>query len=308
MIIKTDDIGGIRPFLDKLYIPPSDSHKGQNGKVLVVGGSSLFYAASIWAAEVASYFVDMVHYSSTEENNKVFFSLKKRFRNGMVIHKKDMLHYIEEDDAVLIGPGMVRGKRISNIKYQISNFSRVLTIDDEATYTYVLTKFLVDNFPKKRFVFDAGALQMMEPEWLLKFKEKPILTPHQLEFEKLFKESIRDKTTEEKAKTVEMVAKKYRCVILLKARDDIVSDGIKTYIVTGGNAGLTKGGTGDILAGLSVALYAKNDPKVSAVLASFLLKKTADELFLTRGYWYNSSTIIERVLETLNRLYQKKRR
>ena len=50
--------------LDQLYRPGKDSHKGQNGKLLVIGGSNLFHSASMWSLEVASRIVDMVFYSS----------------------------------------------------------------------------------------------------------------------------------------------------------------------------------------------------------------------------------------------------
>ena len=37
MVIKTDNLEAIKPFLKELYVPPVDSHKGQNGKVLMSG-------------------------------------------------------------------------------------------------------------------------------------------------------------------------------------------------------------------------------------------------------------------------------
>ena len=37
--------------LKELYLPPSASHKGQNGKLMVIGGSHLFHAASLWDFE-----------------------------------------------------------------------------------------------------------------------------------------------------------------------------------------------------------------------------------------------------------------
>jgi NAD(P)H-hydrate epimerase len=73
---------------------------------------------------------------------------------------------------------------------------------------------------------------------------------------------------------------------------DIVSDGNATHVIEGGNAGLTKGGTGDILAGLAASFYARHNALDSAVLSSFLLKKTADRLFLRKGFWYNNSDIL----------------
>lgn len=296
MLIKTSNLNAIKPFLKSIHLPQPNSHKGQNGRILVIGGSSLFHSASIWAAEIASHFVDIVHYTSTKENNEIFLSLKKMFRNGMVIPQKHILDYVEEDDVVLLGPGMIRAEgAISNLKSQISNFTDILKIKDEAEYTYYLTKYLLQNYPNKKFVLDAGVLQMMEPEWLSKLKTKAIITPHQGEFEKLFGLSVRQYSVKEKAKIVQEHAKKYNCVILLKAVNDFISDGKNLVVVEGGNAGLTKGGTGDILAGLAAAFFAKNQATDSCILSSFILKKTAEKLFLHKGYWYNINDIIDSV-------------
>ena len=283
MLIKTSDNKLVKTFLEKLSLPKSNSHKGQNGRVLIIGGSSLFHSASLWAAEVASHFCDMVHYSSTVENQEIFLSLKKKFHNGIVVPQEKLIDYVKEDDAVLVGSGMMREGK-------------------EAKYTFDLTKSLIENFPEKQFIFDAGALQMMEPEWLLNLKKPAVITPHQKEFEKLFKTSIFNKPLMEKEKIVKETANKFKIIILLKAIVDIISDGNEVYLIEGGNAGLTKGGTGDILAGLTTALSANNSALNSAVIASILLKKTGEKLFHSKGYWYNVSNIIEKVPENLKEL------
>jgi NAD(P)H-hydrate repair Nnr-like enzyme with NAD(P)H-hydrate dehydratase domain len=305
-LIRTNDLKKVRDFFKKFNLPKENSHKGQNGKVLIIGGSSLFHAASLWAAEVASHFVDIVHYCSTKENQKIFLNLKTKFRNGIIVSKKDLIDYVKEDDAILVGPGMIR-KDKSNIKNQISkihlkNQKDLIDIKDEGLYTYFLPKFLIENFSQKKFVFDAGALQMMDKEWLLKLKTQAVLTPHQKEFERLFGEKIFDLDFEKKVELVKKYAKKYKIIILLKAIKDIVSDGEKTYVVEGGNQGLTKGGSGDVLAGLVVSFYAKNKALESAVFASILLKKTADVLFLEKGYWYNINNLIETVPLVLKKI------
>jgi len=305
-LIKTNDVKTVRDFFKKFNLPKENSHKGQNGKVLIIGGSSLFHAASLWAAEVSSHFVDIVHYCSTKENQKIFLNLKTKFRNGIIVSKKDLIDYVEEDDAILVGPGMIRKDKL-NIKNQVSKIhlkhqKDLIDIKDEALYTYFLPKFLIENFSQKKFVFDAGALQMMEKEWLLKLKTPAILTPHQKEFERLFGEKIFDLDFEKKVEIVKKYAKKYKIIILLKAIKDIVSDGEKTYVVEGGNQGLTKGGSGDVLAGLVVSFYAKNKALESAIFASILLKRTADVLFLEKGYWYNINNLIEAVPLVLKKI------
>src|SRR3990167_11131787 len=100
----------------KLYIPPPESHKGQNGKLLLVGGSHLFHAASLWALKVASRIVDMVFYSSVPENNQIILEAKKEFRDGIVVPREELDNYIEESDCILLGPGMMRSE---NAKFKV---------------------------------------------------------------------------------------------------------------------------------------------------------------------------------------------
>src|SRR3990170_6785064 len=95
----------IKDYLKKLYVPPKSSHKGQNGRLLIIGGSHLFHAASLWSLEVASRIVDLVHYSSVPENNQIVQHLKEEFRDGIIIPREHIDDYIQEDDCILIGPG-----------------------------------------------------------------------------------------------------------------------------------------------------------------------------------------------------------
>lgn len=280
MVIKTSDGNAVKNILKKIVLPGAQSHKGNNGRLLIIGGSSLFHAASLWAAEVATHFVDMVHYSSTIENEKIFHDLKKIFRNGMVVLQRDLDEYISQDDAVLIGPGMMRE-------------------GEEGKRTLELTRYLIEKYPGKKFVFDAGALQMMGKEWLNELETPPILTPHLKEFEKLFGISLENSDSKEIIRVVGETARKYRAVIILKAVTDFISDGETSYEVIGGNAGLTKGGTGDVLSGLAASLLTKNTQLISTVSASILLKISAEELYRTSGYWYNVGDIIGKLPEVL---------
>jgi len=305
MVIKTEDIQSFQPFIDKFALPREISHKGQNGKVLVIGGSTLFHSSPIWAAEIASHFADMVHFSSTKENNEIILSLKKEFRNGMIIHQKDIPDYVAEDDAILVGPGMIR-KEISKTSIIQPNFHEILELQDEAEYARQISHYLFQNFPEKRFVLDAGALQMIDKKWLQLLKQPAIITPHQFEFERLFGISVDNLSSEAKEAQVKKAAQENNCTILLKSIDDFISDGDTVVRVIGGNQGLTKGGTGDVLAGLVVSLYAKNDPIEAAVIASFVLKKAAEKLSDSKGHWYNTTNLLEIIPDVLTDLVYNK--
>ncbi len=143
---------------------------------------------------------------------------------------------------------------------------------------------------------------MMNKEWLLKLKTPAIVTPHQNEFEQLFGRSIKNLNGVDKAKLVEETAKKYKVIILLKSIDDIISDGKNTEIIKGGNQGLTKGGTGDLLSGLTTSFYTRSSAIDSAMMASWLLKKSAEALYPRFGYWYNINRLIEIIPQTFSKI------
>jgi NAD(P)H-hydrate epimerase len=187
-------------------------------------------------------------------------------------------------------------------KGRTMTFQEIIELTNEAEYAYYLTHFLLSNFPQKKFIIDAGAMQLMEPEWLMIPSQKVIVTPHQKEFELLFGENIVQMTVDEKKIKVSQVAKKYQCIILLKTIVDIVSDGEKTVVVEGGNAGLTKGGTGDTLAGLTASLASTIDSFDSAVLASFIVKSAAEKLQKTSGFWYNTTELIQVIPKIASKL------
>lgn len=268
----------------------ANSHKGQNGRVLIIGGSRIFHSASLWAAETASKFVDLVHYSSTVENQHVFINLKSKFTNGIVIPREVLLDYIQEDDCILIGPGMERGNISQGVQDRLLSFDEILNLESEADYTYALIYYIIEHFPDKKYVFDAAALQVMKPEWLRKLTSIPIVTPHSKEFELLFGVKIAEPSYLHSQLT--LIAREYHTVILLKKIIDYIATNENVVEISGGNEGLTKGGTGDALAGLVTALYTRTDPQTACILASTIIKLTAEKLYEKNGSFYNTSDLI----------------
>ncbi|MFI5265659.1 MAG: NAD(P)H-hydrate dehydratase [Candidatus Levyibacteriota bacterium] len=261
--------------LKQLYVPASDSHKGQNGKLLLIGGSKLFHAASLWPLMVASRMVDMVFYSSVPENNEIVAAAKAEFRNGIVVPREKLDHYMSEADCILIGPGL----------------PRVEGMEEGDDDTKTLTERLLKQYPDKKWVIDGGSLQTMNPEILLGLKQMPILTPHHGEFETLFG-----------ASSIEEMAKKYNCVILLKGPVDTVASPSEVVSISGGNAGMTKGGTGDVLAGLASSLYCKNDAFLSACAGSYINKKAGESLEKKVGLNFNASDLADEIPQVIREL------
>ena len=98
------------------------------------------------------------------------------------------------------------------------------------------------------------------------------------------------------------MAKKYNCVILLKGPTDVVCSKNKCVKIKGGNAGMTKGGTGDVLAGLVASLYCKNDAFLSTCVGSYINKKAGESLFKKVGYYFNSSDLVDEIPKAMKEL------
>ena len=240
----------MKNYFAEIVLPKSDSHKGENGRVLVIGGSKLFHAASFWSARMASKIVDMVHFSSpTMENNELMrVRAKEKFWDGIVVSWEDIEHYIEEDDCILIGPGLERGEETKRIVNK-----------------------LLAKYPNKRWVVDGGALQEVEPKLLNK---NMIVTPNKREQE-ILGQMIPPGVT-----------------VLAKGPVDMVTNGVERVEIAGGGAGMTKGGTGDVLSGLVAGLYAKSPAMASCVVASSVNKRAGEALDSKRGPFFSASDLI----------------
>lgn len=250
----------------KLYQPAKKSHKGDNGQLLIVGGNKQFHGAPLLAAEVASKIVDLVYFSSVSENNELIKKMKAKLCEFIAVPRKNVLAAARKVDVILIGPG--------------------LGVSEE---TKKLTNNLLKKFPQKRFVLDADALKVLNKKLLNK---NCIVTPHSREFKTLF-------GLKASKQSVNKMAKKYNCVIVLKGPVDYISDGKKLKINKTGNAGMTKGGTGDVLAGLIAALATKNELFLAASAGVFINGLAADRLKKKVSYYYNASDLIDEIPKTI---------
>jgi len=273
--------------LKELYKPGKTTSKEDNGQIVIIGGSSLFHGAPILALKTAARICDMVFFVSPEKTLKaVVAKIKSSLASFIWIPWKEVEEYIAKADACLIGPGLLRYRS----ERQKKGCEKKGMCGLEAVKTQRITESLFKKFPQKKWVIDAASLQVIRPEVLPK---KALITPNKKEYKMLFGDE-----------SPETSAKKYDLIIVYKTPETLICSAKKSIIINGGNAGLTKGGTGDVLAGLTVALLSKNDPFLAASAASFVVKKAADVLYERVGFAYSADDLAEEIPQILGKYYR----
>ncbi|WP_066416147.1 bifunctional ADP-dependent NAD(P)H-hydrate dehydratase/NAD(P)H-hydrate epimerase [Halorubrum aethiopicum] len=220
-----------------------DSHKGENGEVLVVGGGPYTGAPALSARAALRAGADLVRVACpanvADEVQGYSADLIVRGLPGERLspdHLERVADLAADRDVVVIGPGMG---------------------DAEVSVEFV-RRFLADF--SGRAVVDADALRVV-PE--VETEAELICTPHQGELRGMGGETAEDPT--ERADLVRAFAAEVGHTILVKGRYDVIAsdDGERVRQNRTGNPGMTVGGTGDVLAGTVGALAAQTDPRTA---------------------------------------------
>jgi NAD(P)H-hydrate epimerase len=247
----------------KNFIPPrkSQSRKGDNGKVLVLGGSYLYHGAPILSSLAALRTGADLVYTCVPKINVT--ATRAYSPNLIVVPLVD----------VKLTRGAVR-KLVGIIPKELDSatIGMGLAIQDREALK-ILVKDLLDR--GVLLSLDASALV---PEILGEIKDKKVtVTPHAGEFKRLFGEFPPDNVKQRTA-IVQKYAKDNRVTILLKGPTDVVSDGSKTFLNPKNLASMTVGGTGDVLSGVVAAMLCKNKNPVEAASAAVYVNGKAGAL------------------------------
>jgi ADP-dependent NAD(P)H-hydrate dehydratase / NAD(P)H-hydrate epimerase len=250
----------------------ADSHKGQNGSVAVIGGSATMHGAPLFSALAAEASgVDLLYVSlpACHADAAKYQSLNFQVHPfaGDDFAEKDigmLLRMLATVDCAVIGPGIAR--------------------TDAALKAL---KNLIESAPCP-LVLDASALQPWTAEAVR--GRDAVLTPHLGELERMGLA----------AADLPALARESGLTMLLKGPLDRVFSPSGTEDVSGGNAGLTAGGTGDVLAGLVGGLRAQGIAAYDAcVLASKIVKHAAEELSAEYGYAYGARRVVGKIPSVL---------
>jgi len=248
---------------EDVYLPrrPRISHKGDYGKLLVVGGSVGFTGAPSLCAKAAlragaglvylGVPRDIYEISAVKNDEAMPFPLACDDQGRLTDKALSViLDKLEACDAYVLGPGLGRSQELTSL---------VCSLVAEG---------------HKPLVLDADGLFAISGNMeILKKASKPvILTPHEGEFRRLG-----GRLTGDRISDARNFAAAHECVLVLKGHRTICAypDG-EVYITTTGNPGMAKGGSGDVLAGIIGALICQLPLKEAVNTAVWLHGRAGD--------------------------------
>ena len=263
------------------FIPArkSVSRKGDNGIVLVIGGSYIYHGAPILSSLAALRCgTDLVYTSVPKINVSATRATSPNLIVIPLVDQKLTLGSVKK----LVG-ALPRNLHSATI-------GMGLAIQEKNSLLH-LVKSLLDR--DVRLSLDASALI---PEILpLLDNKNVVVTPHSGEFKRLFGDVPSD-SKNERIKLVEKYALDNAVTILLKGPTDIISNGDTTYLCEKNTPAMTVGGTGDVLSGLVAGLLSQNRNSLeSAASASFICSLAGKEVQEKLGLHMTSMDLINSV-------------
>ena len=258
-----------------LPVREDGTHKGQNGKVLVIGGNRYYHGAPILAAlGVERAGVDLIYLMVPEVHkvparmssfNFIVHSLKNDHLNTKDLRNVSKL--LREVDVVLVGNGIGQKEQT------------------KAAVVHILEK------ARGPVVLDAEGLF---PEVLeAKRSSELILMPHVKEFTRLFRCSA-------SRNNVVKMARQYGVSMLLSGAVDLIVDSEGTMVENKtGVSQMTVGGTGDVLSGIVAGFVARGLASREALISAAYYWGRCGEVLAKKRFSFTAQEMLEVFSEVL---------
>ena len=250
-----DDILRILP--DRI----ADSHKGDYGKILLLCGSVGYTGAAALAAMGAlrsgaglvflGVLQSIYEIEAIKLTEPVVFPLtddEGMFDEAAV---REILDRLKDIDAVLVGPGCGQSKGV-----------------------FCVVKAVLESFHGP-VVLDADGINVLRQNIdIVRDRTSPtIITPHMGEFKRIGAVQSGDRICD-----AVQTARDLGCVVLLKGNRTVITDGSTCYINPTGNAGMSVGGSGDVLSGMIVSLLGQGIAALESAAAAAWLHGAAGDV------------------------------
>jgi len=254
-------------------VPKKDSHKGDNGRLLVIGGGPYIGAPAMAAMAALRVGSDIVRIAAPRSSFDHIASMTPTFimhrTSDDILTENDVPYLLElsdKVDAVLIGPGLGT---------------------DERTMTAV-RKFM--NACERPMTADADGITAISS--LSRIPDNVIITPHRKEFETFSGECNGDRIAE--------ISEERNVTILLKGSVDKIAQNKNIRLNRTGTPAMTVGGTGDVLSGIVAGLLSKGMNTFNAAcLGAFICGSAGEKAFSEKSYGMIATDVIDMIPEVL---------
>ena len=268
--------------LTMLHRRKSEGHKGDSGKILVIGGGPYSGAPALAALAALKAGADLVTVAVPVPVAEIVASyspnLIVRKLSSNILCPDDLsilLDLINSHDVVVMGMGLGRAAETLEAVRKILPFCRKAVLDADA----------LSALSGSIFEALAGNCEL-------------IVTPHAGEFARL-RDMETPESHEARIKAVREFSEEKGVVTLLKGKTDIISDGKQTLLNRTGNAGMTVGGTGDVLAGLTGSLFSRNPAFLAAACAAYINGAAGDLAFEKAGNGLLATDVVKKIPEII---------
>ena len=241
------------------------SHKGDYGRVAIIGGS-LGMSGSITLASRAAFRLGCGY---------VYTVIPKSLLNIMSIKLNESILLSIEDDS----KGYFVKDYINDIVSKLDNFDSIafgMGIGDKEDNIEIL-KEILDNYNKPIIIDAQGIVLLKKINKDLIKASNIIITPHPGEMAKLLGIEIKEVQANREG-WAKKVAKDLNLVVVLKGHKTVVTNGDDIYINDTGNAGMATAGSGDVLSGMIASLLAQNLNSYNAAKLSVYLHGLAGDI------------------------------
>jgi NAD(P)H-hydrate epimerase len=251
-----------------------ESHKGDSGRILVIGGGPYTGAPALSALAALRAGADIVTVAAPRAAARTISC----YSPNLIVQELSGDHLCPADMKVLVG--------------QIARHDVVVMGMGLGRHSETM-EALAEIMPLcKKTVIDADALQ---PDLPL----RGIVTPHAGEFRRISGIALVDLDYRERVEPLKVYAREKGLVVLLKGKVDLISDGEVVRANTTGNPGMTVGGTGDVLAGITAAFYARSSALRAATAAAFVNGRAGDLVYPEKYFGMVATDVIEKIPQAM---------
>ncbi|EKS26669.1 hypothetical protein HMPREF9310_00794 [Staphylococcus simulans ACS-120-V-Sch1] len=258
-----------------------ETHKGDYGRILLIGGNANLGGAIIMAARACVYSGSGLITVATHPTNHA--ALHSRCPEAMVVDINDtkmLTKLIETSDSILIGPGL-------GLDFKGNN----------------AMTFLLQNIqPHQNLIIDGDAITIMSK---LKVEvpkcQNVVFTPHQMEWERLSGIPIEEQTYERNREAVDQI----HSAVVLKQHGTEIYLKDNTYKLEIGTPAMATGGMGDTLSGIITSFIGQFDDFDYAVKTATYVHSYIGEHLSKEMYVVPPSNLIAEIPYAMKRLEEK---